>query len=181
MGDLEGLEQRIRDRLALIQERRRHVEEQAQEHQSAQEQRADHFRRVADRLLRLHLRPRLAQLAAHFANIVPLEGEEAGRNRCVYVLQQTARFRASGRLELAVHHDLAIEQVFLLYRLDLLPVSFPFEGQDCLVFPLYKIKDERVVAWLDEKLLQVLDVCLRVEAGDLAAEEVVTLRWQSAA
>jgi hypothetical protein len=177
MSDLQALEQKIKDRLDAVQEKRRLSEEQLRERQASLEQRARRFRFVADQLLSQHIRPRLARLAGHFTNAAPLDAQEAGRSRCIYLFQATPRFPASGRLELAVHHDQDIEQVFLLFRFELLPIPIPFVGQDHLVFPLYEIDEERAVMWIEEKLLQVVNVCLRLETGE--QPEVIAVRMSA--
>jgi hypothetical protein len=179
MNDLQAMDQKIRTQLEAVEQERRQTEEQLRERQAAQEQRARRFRFVADRILGQHIRPRLLSLASHFTNAVPLDAQETGRSRCVYLFQPTPRFPASGRLELAVHHDEEIEQVFLLFRFDLLPIPIPFVGQDHLVFPLYEIEEELAVKWIEEKLLQVVNVCLRLETGE--QPEVITQAFRLSA
>jgi hypothetical protein len=168
MTDLGELEQKIRDRLEEAEQRRRHREHHHRQRQADREQRRKHFRTLADRLLRLHIRPRFERLAAYFPSATPLHAEEAGRNRCVYLFRPHPDFPAAGSLELAVHHDLECELLFLTYRLDLLPVPFAFSGQDRLTLPLVEPDEARAVAWVEGKMLEALDVCLRLQAGEAA-------------
>jgi hypothetical protein len=166
MNELENLEQRIWDRLAQAEQGRRLASEHERWRQEGREQRTHLFHRVADRLLGQCIRPRLERLAEHLGHAMPLGADETGRNRCVYPLRPTGRFPATGRLEVAVHHDLDVEKVFLLFHFELLPAPVPFEGQDRLVFRLEEVDDQRVAAWIEDKLLQVLDVYLRLQAGE---------------
>jgi hypothetical protein len=165
MNDLRELEQKIQDRLGVAEQRRLYDEEHRRQSQEAREQRGRRFRALADRLLRVHIQPRVDRLAAHFP-AAPLHAEEQGPNRCVYLFRAGARFPAGGTLELAVHHDLEVERLFLLFRLDLLPAPFVFVGHDRLVLPLDEPDEDRAAAWIEEKLLGALEVCLRLQTGE---------------
>jgi hypothetical protein len=169
MSHVAELEQKIRDRLAAAERRRRQDQEDRRQRERARQQRGLHFRAVADRLLRQHIRPGLDRLAALFP-ARPLHAEEAGRNRAVYLFRPSADFTAGGTLELAVHHDLEVERLFLLYRFELLPVPFAHVTHDRLVLPLDGADEARAAAWVEERLLGALDVCLRLQGGAGAAE-----------
>jgi hypothetical protein len=165
MIHLRELEQKIQDRLAVAEQRRRHHEDLRHHHHAARQERAQQFRAVADRLVRHHIRPRLDRLSAPFP-ARPLHPADQGPNRCVYVFHAGPRFPVGGTLEVAVHHDLDVEWLFVLYRLDLLPVPFPFVSDDRLILPLAGADEAHAAAWIEERLLEALDVCLRVQAGE---------------
>jgi hypothetical protein len=176
MMDLGELEQKIRARLAEAEQRRRHYEHHQRQRHADREQRRRLFRTLADRLLRLAIRPRLEKLAAYFpGGAVPLHAEETGRNRCVYLFRPRPDFPAAGMLELALHHDLECQQLFLIYRLDLMPVPFPFNRHDRLTLPLAEPDEAHAVAWVESKMLEALDVCLRLQVGEIAESDTSRL------
>lgn len=163
MGDLQELERKIQERLRSAELDRRLEGEHKRVRQLTLQHRQRRFRALADRLLRHHIRPRLERLTRPFPNAGPVHAEEAGPNRCVYVFQPTAEFQAGGQLELAVHHDLEVERLFLVYRFHLLSVALPSSMEDRLVRPLDRVDERQLAEWIEAHLLGALDLCLRVQ------------------
>jgi hypothetical protein len=175
MGDLQALERKILARMAAAGQRVQLNEEHRQRHLAAREQRKGLFTAVSDRLLRQLIRPRLAKLADHVGLGRPAHAEDAGRTRCLYVFGPAEPFPVTARLELAVHHDQDIEKILLLYRLEVLPAPFPFPAEDRLVLPLEAVAEPVVATWVEEKLLQFLDLYLRVVMGGQLPEWTAVL------
>jgi hypothetical protein len=167
MTDLRELEAHIEARLAAAEQRRLHAEEQGRRRRDAREQRTTDFRVVADRLTRGLIRPALRRLANHFAKAAPLSADETGRNGFGYVFGPTPSFPAVARLEMTVHPDEAVQEVLLVHRLDILFAPSPVQCQDRLVFPLDAVDETAAGAWVGEKLLQFVDVYLRLSNGEV--------------
>jgi hypothetical protein len=169
MSDMRQLGEKIRARVTAAERRRLQAEEQRRRREADREQRVQQFQALADRLGRSFIRPGLNRLAAHFKNAVPVAVEETGRHGHGYVFGPTAAFPAVARLELAVRADEPLENVLLVYRLEVLPAPSPLHCADRLVFPLHQVNEERAAAWVEEKLLQFVGVYFRV-AGDEAED-----------
>jgi YHS domain-containing protein len=163
MNALKDLEQQIRSKLAEADERRQLYKDHLKQRMREIDEHYQRFNRVADRLLGEVIRPRMEKLAGFFDNV---ERPGAGRpeqHHCLYRFRHTDRFPATTTLELSVCPDERIESVVVLYRLEILPIFFPFEGEDQIVFPLDQVEDERVAEWVDRKIVQFVDTYLRLE------------------
>jgi YHS domain-containing protein len=165
MTDMNTLENAIQEKLAAMDQRKRQHQENLHEKMTDYEQRRQQYTTLADRLVRETIEPRLKKLAEHFDNMVFLE-RESGQHTRVCCFQQTARFPARAKLELAISRDGQYERLFLIYRLEILPVFFAYEGSDQVPFPLERVDAEKVAAWVDAKLLGFLEAYLRVETVD---------------
>jgi hypothetical protein len=111
------------------------------------EQRHQAYRMAADRLMHNVIRPRLQKLAEHFDNARFPEPEQDGRDHQVCLFERTPRFLATASLELAVSRDGQFETVLLLSTAKILPVFFPFQGDDRLAMPLGRVSEEQAAAW----------------------------------
>jgi YHS domain-containing protein len=170
MSALEDLDRRIRERLAVNEEagrqRRNHVEQAMHDW----EERHRRYGATADRLIETIIRPRLERLKDHFPNArVPQEWNS--RHNCSYLFERTDRFPATVRLELGVTRDGAATELVVEYLLSILPVFFPFQESDEIRFTLAEVEDDKVAAWIEDKLLQFVDTYLRLETAPPYQEE----------
>jgi hypothetical protein len=163
MNELREMDLKIQDKLSAPGR----VRQPAQDQQQRLEfwQRSRRFQALAERLLQTHIRPRLAVLAGHFANVAPISAEEAGRHRCGYVFGPTGSFAATARLALAVYPDHLAEQMVLLRELDVWPATLPIQGRELLALPLHAVDDQQVTRWVEDILLQFVDTYLLLERG----------------
>jgi YHS domain-containing protein len=174
MSDLGAFEQRVKERLAETEERRRlrqnHLGQQMREF----ERRHREFTALADRIMEAIVRPRMLKLAGYLGNAT--FPEAAGqRHHCRCCLERCQRFPAVARLELAVTHDGDYETVQVLYELELVPVFFAFKPKDQVAFPRGQVDEARVAAWVDDRLVEFLDTYLRLEVLDqYQGDNVVT-------
>ncbi len=171
MTDLNDIDQKIQERLAAAEERRRRCQERVEQHQLELEQRFGRFGQTADRILQTLIRPRLQKLAEHFDNAELLPPEQSGRYRCDCRFRHAERFPATAKLTLSVSHDSRVEKLIAGYDLEILPTFFQFERHDEIVFPLDGVDESRLAQWLDAKLLQFVDTYLQLEMADQYQKE----------
>jgi YHS domain-containing protein len=174
MAGLDDLEQRIKDKLALSEEHSQRRQDHLQQQMAEAEARYKRYTTVANQLMQAVVRPRMAKLQRHFANIRVPEARN-GPHSCCYQFEHTDRFPATTTLELGVTRDGDVSTVVLQYKLEILPVFFPFQRQDELAMPLEQVDEAKAAAWVEEKILYFLDTYLRLETTDsYQAENMVT-------
>jgi YHS domain-containing protein len=171
MSDMSTLEQRIREKLAAADEQAQRQHNHFHERMLAFEERHQRYVNVADRLMRTVICPRMRKLREFFKHAEFPEPEQAGKHSSVCSLPRTPRFPATTKLELAVSRDGQCETLQVLYSLDILPVFFQFDGRDQLSMPLDDVEDDRVAAWVDDKLVQFVETYLRLEVVEQYQEE----------
>ncbi|MFQ5733645.1 MAG: YHS domain-containing protein [Planctomycetaceae bacterium] len=166
MSDLYALEQQIQQRLKSVEEKERSRKVQLQTKMAEIEKRHTRFETLADELMTDVIDSRMEKLAGFFDNAELLKRNEAGKHDCVCRFHHTARYPASVKLTLSVAHDAEIEDLVLVYDLEVLPIFFKFDGHDQAAFSLNDSNRERVADWVDEKILAFVDTYLRLEQSD---------------
>jgi YHS domain-containing protein len=174
MPGLEDLDRRIRERLDANADSQRERRDHVQQTMHEWEELCRKYTAIADRLTQTILRPHLEQLKEHFPNVREPQ-EWNSRHNCSYLFERSERFPATVRLEFGVTRDGAAAELAVEYLLSIVPVFFPFEASDAIRFPLDQVEDAKVAAWIENKLLQFVDVYLRLETAPLyQAENMVT-------
>jgi hypothetical protein len=175
------LEERIQARLAPVDDRRRHAVELTCQQQATLDSAWQRFSDLADRLLRQLIRPSMARLATHFDNADLVPPVETGGRRCVYVFRCTRRCRATVRVELAVHADANVQNLILLRRVELFPPILPLREQERLTFPLDEFDEQAAGAWIEAKLLDIVDLLVALDAEAQGSLPSVAGRIRAAA
>ncbi len=176
MNELDDLDRRVRERLASTDERKQLIQNHLQQRMAELDQRHQQFVVIAERLLREVVRPRFERVVSHFENAELLDpGQDGRRFHCSCRLLHCERFPATGELSLILTYDEPIENLLVIYRLEILPIFFRFLGNDQEIFPLESVDEKRLVEWVDERLLGFVDTCLRLEQADqYQGENLVT-------
>jgi hypothetical protein len=163
LSDLQKLEQKITEKLKAAEQRKQLQQQYEIQRMLEYERRHQRYTAIADRLMGNIVRPRMQKLAAHFDNArFPDPDEGAGHHQLCW-FARTVECSATVKLELAVSHDGTYQQLLLLYNVEIIPVLFPFEGQDNLAMPLDDVDEQRAASWFDEKILRFVDIYLRLE------------------
>jgi YHS domain-containing protein len=170
MADLNELERRIKEKLALSEEREQLQKDHFRQRMVEAEARHQRYTELADCLIQQVIRPRLEKLKVLFANARTPEARNS-RHSCCCQFEHTIRFPATANLEIGITRDGEIRVIILQYHLEILPVFFPVEGQDQLTMPLDQVDKEKVAAWVEAKILQFVDTYLRLETSDHHQEE----------
>jgi YHS domain-containing protein len=162
MAGIEAFAQRIEERLAVTEERRRLRQTHLEQHMHEFERRHRQFTAVANCLMQQVICPHMRKLAEHFGN-AQFPDTDQGNHHCLCRLERTDRFPGSASLELAVSHDGNYETVQLLYHLEILPVFFSYKGKDQLAFPLDAVNEEQAAAWVEDHLVEFVETYLQLE------------------
>jgi YHS domain-containing protein len=174
MSDLSSLEQKIKDKLALSDERVQMSQNHLQQRMAETEERHQRYTALADRLMQEVIRPRMEKLKAFFDNARMPDTRNSRHNSCIQ-LEPTPRFPATAKLEVGVTRDGDFRTLVLQYELEILPVFFPVEGRDHLRMLLDEVDETKAIAWVDAKLLSFVDAYLRLEtSGHYQEKNVVT-------
>jgi YHS domain-containing protein len=164
MGHLEQFSRRIEQRMAAIGQQREWTKTQADEYMAALAKRQLEYQAFATKTLNSIVEPRVEELAAHFPNAGRIKIERG--QACVCWFGYCERFPASTELRLTVAHDDAIENVEITYEVRILPVFLKYDSFDKLGLPLINSDDQRVIDWVEKKLLGFLDTYLAIETAD---------------
>jgi YHS domain-containing protein len=174
MTNLDDLERRIKERLAVSEERRRLEHDRVQQQMSELEARCRRYTMVADRLIQDVIRPRLDRMAQCFEN-ASVPADRLSRHTAVVEFAHTLRFPATANLEFGITRDFEAKTLVIEYKLQILPSYISFQGEDRLLVPVDGVTDEEVAAWVETKLLAAVDTCLQLETADhyQAANQVI--------
>jgi YHS domain-containing protein len=170
MAEINDLERRIEERLALNDEQRQLRQNHMQIIMSKMDDRLQRYAVVADRLIAAVIRPRLEQLAKCFAALNAPQWETT-RHTCRLLFKHTPRFPATADVELAVTRDGEGKSVWVQYQASIVPLFVPLEGQDQVSMLLEAVEDAKVATWVDEKLLMFVDTYLRLETSSPYQDE----------
>jgi hypothetical protein len=160
MEDLKELENEIRIKLAFATDRRQVALESSARTTDEREQRREAYQSAARHLMASVIRPRIEKVVAFFPNalLAPQEADTESQWCCRF--QKTAEFPASTKISFLVSPDMALENAIVTYDLEILPIYFKFQGHDQVVVPIAAVRDGKVAAWIDAKLLDFVDVYL---------------------
>ncbi len=167
MSDLSLLDQQLREKMAGAEERRRLHQRHEGQRMEQINRRHQEFAKVADHVAQDLIRPRMELLAGYFDNAEPLsDGDPARRHHCRYVFRHNERFPATATLDLGVCPDADLENILVVYTLEILPIFFRFEGRDQIAFPLGGVDEPQLVAWVEKKIHDFVDAYLHLEEND---------------
>jgi hypothetical protein len=173
MTDLNNLDRQIQERLEAV-ERHRKRRQQLLERQLAEDvERSRRFGKIADRVVQMVIRPRVARLVAHFENAELLPVDAVTRYHCVCRFRHTGQFPASTKLDVAVSHDARFEHLLVLYELEIFPIPFPFEGRSELAFQIGAVDEDLAAAWVEERIVSFVDTYLRLGGEEGSREQNV--------
>jgi YHS domain-containing protein len=142
--------------------------------------RQKHFDQSAGRLIETIIRPRLQVLASHFSNAGPLQGD-ASRQVLVW-FGYCERFPASTSVSFTVEHDVGFTKASVLYEARMIPTFIRFDEHDKWTVDLDALEETSVANWVEERLLEFVDVYLQIDRGpddddeDTATDPVCGMR-----
>jgi YHS domain-containing protein len=174
MAANDDLDRRIKERLAVGEERRQLRQNHVQQFMKEWEERDSRYTAVADRLVETVIRPRVKKLQNHFDNATFPQARNS-RHTCFCQFEHCSRFPATVGLELGVTRDGQATTVIVQYKLEVVPVFFSFERCDQLSMPLGAMQEDKVTAWVEDKIVNFVETYLQLEtASTYQAENVVT-------
>ena len=166
MSETSNLEERIREKLAIVEAHRRDRQAALTADMQARERRVASFNSVAQRWMEGSIVPKMERLAACFEN-ARLCASDANRPfHCVCAFDHTPRFPATTTLEMAVFPDASLENGVVAYAVEILPILFQFEKKDQLTVSLDDAGDAALADWVDGKLLAFVDTYLQLSEAE---------------
>jgi YHS domain-containing protein len=164
MPDLTALDQRIKAQLAGSEECRQLHQNHIQQRMRDMEERHQRYTVTADRLMEEVIRPRMERVKSYFDNATAPDDHNR-RHTCFVRFAHCPRFPATVNLELGVAGGREAAALVVEYKLEILPVFLPFEGQDQLELPLAGVNEEQVASWVEDKLVNFVATYLRLETA----------------
>lgn len=161
---------KVEELLSRIDKEFSAVEERIKKNQSQQ---LDMYRDRQDRLAKFeqtldHLRdvwrPRLEAFAKRFGDRIKVTPSAGPTKRSA-----TYQFRtdlAHVQLSLSATTDQKIEQIILNYDLQIMPILMKYENHAELALPLDAVDDETVAKWIDDRLVQFVQVYLSLHENE---------------
>jgi YHS domain-containing protein len=174
MPNINDLDRRIKERLEVSEESRRLRQNHFQETTKEMQDRYARYTAIADRLMKELIRPRVDKLKQYFDNAVFPEADNS-RHTCVCEFTQCPRFPATVRLELAVTRDGDATTVIVQSKAEMVPVLARLEGLDRLCMPLGAVQEDKIAAWVDDKIVCFVDAYLRLETANPSQPDNVVL------
>jgi YHS domain-containing protein len=174
MSDLSNLEQKIKAKLSVCEERQSLEEKHFRQQMAEAEARNTRFTALADGVMQKIIKPRMEKLKALFDNARMSETRSSRHNSCCQ-FEHTPRFPASALLEIGVTRDGEIKTLILQSELQILPVFFTVETRDELSTPMNEVDETKAADWVDARILHFVDTYLRIETcNHYQQENIVT-------
>ncbi len=163
MNDLAAFAKRVESLLAGANREPHWKPDEAERYMANVAARRQRFEEIAARLNDTVIQPRLETLASYFSNSSITKDEPSGHCSCWFGYCE--QFPASTKVSFAVEHDVRFEKVAVCYEASMMPVFIKLNERDKLTLPLDDVPDDAVAAWVEERLLEFIDVYLRIDRG----------------
>jgi YHS domain-containing protein len=115
------------------------------------------YTKIADQVLDNVIRPRMERLVSYFEN-ASLSSQDANGRRLICRFEVSPRFPAGTTLDFWVSHDDGIENIDIIWSLQILPVFMKFDKRGALSISLDDPDESRLVEWVEKTLLNFLDI-----------------------
>ncbi len=163
MADLIEFATRVKERLTTSNREPHWGPGDAEKHMALVGGRRERFEEMASRMNDAVIQPRLETIASYFSNACLTKDEPAGHCSCWFGYCE--RFPASTKVSFVVGHDVHFEHVALCYEASMMPVFIKLNERDKLTLPFDDVSDAAVAVWVEKRLLEFLDVYLRIDRG----------------
>lgn len=174
MDAFDKLDQAIREKLSAAEQKRKNYAAIIENEMLARKDREDRFVETADRLMSEVIRPRVAKVMGYFSNSQPLATTDALSRHCRYQLEHSRLFPATAKLDVSLGADRAYDNLIVSYDLEILPLFIKFNGHDQLVLKLDDVREDEVATWVESRLIDLVDVYLRIVDADEYADSALT-------
>ncbi|WP_298272390.1 YHS domain-containing protein [Geobacter sp.] len=174
MAETEQLSAKIRRRL---DEHGRELAQKQQLLDSSMKEMLDQrewFAAAAYRLLESVVHPKVVELSQQFDNAMVYDRHSGADFHCACQFAHTPRFPATVTLDIGLLPGGADGGMTVRYDLQILPVLMEYKRNDEMGFPL-EGADEAVGRWVDEKILEFVDVYLRLETHPLYQKDNIVV------
>ena len=166
MSEPSDLAARIEAEFAAANERLCKLRDQQIKHSDELQKRLELAQQETKRLAREVIRPRMKQLLNHFDNAELVEDNGHEGCHCTIRFRHTSRFPATTTLRIGVTHDDEVRNLLVEYSLEIIPIFMDFERSDQLSQPWDQVDEDRVAAWIEDKLVTFTKTYLQLEFVD---------------
>lgn len=166
MNDMNQFTERLKSAFESAKGRVQQIQEEAGRQYQELQQRYEEFDRLVKHLGPTVARPRLEKLSEHFPGLEGTPSITRHGREVLLNFMKTPTALATIKLRLRMTHDAEIRNLVLEYELEILPVYMDYERTAKLELPLAEVTDEKVAAWLDERLLAFVNTFLSMEFTD---------------
>ena len=154
---------RVDSLLHHAEEKRTLYQDHMRQRMEENAQQADQFKMLAQRLMAAVINPRMEALVSRFDNAQLLAPVNNSGAICSCVFEHTPRFPASTRLSLCVSPGEQLEQVSIIYHLQILPVFIRFKNMDQVDLAVATFDEGLAAQWVEERLAEFVEVYLQLE------------------
>lgn len=166
--DLVEFARRVEERLTNVNREPQWSAAEAEAYMTAVAACRDEFERISRHLIEAVIQPRVATIAGCFQNSGPVRRTSLTSISCWFGYCE--RFPVSTQLSLSIEHDVRFESVTIRYEAEVTPKLFRFNDRDALRLSRNSVSDEDVANWTEERLLEFIDVYLRIDRGSESLE-----------
>jgi hypothetical protein len=168
MPDINTLARRIDAEFQAVEAKVKKMQvEQAEGHKQRQ-QRLEHLGKVFDELRDIW-KPRLELLIKKFGDRVQATPRIVPSTREVSMEFQSRQARV--RLKLSAFTDQDVQNIFLNYDLEIIPVLMHFKPHDEVAFPLNAVDKEAVAQWIDDRIVDFVQTYFALGENDIYLKE----------
>jgi YHS domain-containing protein len=135
----------------------------------------EQFCAAANRILNEIIRPRMGELACHFANATLPSPGNSHDTSCFCSFAHSLQFPATVTLNLSLMPIETRPEAFTVrYDLEILPVFMEYRKSDSLQAGFTE-DDTLIIQWVEERLLEFLDTYLKLETHPLYQKDNLVL------
>lgn len=134
----------------------------------------ERFAATAHRLLESVVHPRMVELSHQFDNAVVSDRHSGTDFHCSCDFSHTPRFPATVTLDIGLLPGEKGEGVTVRTTLDILPTLMEYKRNDETDLPL-EGSDEALSLWVEEKILDFVDIYLRLETHPLYQKDYIVV------
>lgn len=170
---MESLSNKIQQRL---EQHSRQLTEQQQQLDVEMKTALDNqelFATEANRILTAIVTPKVEELARHFENATLAAHEPRREHGCFCFFAHSLRFPATVSLSFTMAPGETQNVLKVIYNLEILPVFMAYRRNDTLQATFDD--DERITAWVEDRILEFLDTYLKIETHPLYQKDNLVL------
>lgn len=176
---LESLREKLAEMAARRAADRLHDDEALRDFKAEHDRRLAAFRGSVAHLMTDVLQPRMSLLAEYFDD-VNFDAVDSGWGVRM-TFNTSRRIQASVHLEVTLLPAVDMNQLHVLYRLEIIPILTEYPRVDEIVFPLDDVDEERLAAFVEEKLVGFMETYLLLEKDVAYHPHVDAVKQESAA
>lgn len=172
MPDPQDLEAKIQQKLQSAQEKLQTQKQGLTQKMGLRDEREKQFGEVVSHLAESIIEPRLGAIGRSFSNATLTHADTSIGRHWAWSFARTPQYPATVKLAIGVSHDEEVEKLLFQYSLEILPIYFQFPQHAELSMPLGGIDETAIADWIEERVLEFVDVYLQIGEIDQYRKEI---------